>query len=228
MKRSLVALLFITISFQGFATDWAWYYVYVQTDYVQGPWLRASDIYKTGKDTYLHPEQFEDLFGSEADDLVNAIYGHLKKLSPARYKFSSTLSLANDTVIMQVNGKITEFDAVRNELVASFTLNGFPAVKIIQQGKAHVYMLKDITVPYMDLVLPGHVAIRTAKEEPVKKTSKDSVPATHTEAPPVTLKPAAVQQPEEEHSHNSAPAWLMISVAANVGLIGYILLRKKR
>ena len=50
---------------------------------------------------------------------------------------------------------ITDFDAVKNELTASYIINNFTAVKIIQQNRIGVYILKDVTVPYMDLVLPS-------------------------------------------------------------------------
>jgi len=63
-------ILFLTIGQNSFASDWAWYYIYVQTEYIQGPWTRADVLNKSGSYKYLHPKQYEELFGSEKIDLA--------------------------------------------------------------------------------------------------------------------------------------------------------------
>lgn len=154
MKQILLTLLlFIAIGQNCPATEWGTYFVYIQTDYPQGPWIRTSILDKSGSYTYLYPKKHEDLFGSEGKDLAIAIFNHLKKDTehPESYNFQYTLSLVADTVVIQTK-IITDLEAIKNELIASFTLNSFKAIKIIEQGKTIIYQLKDISIPYMDLV----------------------------------------------------------------------------
>src|SRR5205809_7734335 len=101
MKRLLTIILFLTIKQNIFVTDWVWYYIYIQVDYPQGPWTRTDILDKSGSYKYLHPKQFEELFGTEKEDLANAILAHLRKETPDRYKFNCTLSLSSDTVVIQ-------------------------------------------------------------------------------------------------------------------------------
>jgi hypothetical protein len=209
MKRILAILLFVIAGQKSFATDWAWYYIYVQTDYIQGPWTRMDVLDKSGSYTYLHPKQFEELFGTESIDLANAIFSHLQKESPKRYTFNSALSLLSDTVVIQVKDSIPDFDAVKNELTASYTLNNFPAVKIVQGGKTDVYTLRDVSVPYMDLIFPAYAETDTLSQ-------KDTVSA-------ISIPEVPIEQ--EPQSENKIPAWLILSAIINVILI-ILLLRK--
>lgn len=154
MKRIFTMIFFLTIGKVCFATEWAVYYIYVQTEYTQGPWIRTKILDKSGGYKYLYPKRHEELFGSEAIELANAIYSHLKKETehPELYKFQCSLSLLADTVVIQTEEVLPDLNAIKNELTASFTLNSFAAVKIIQHNKKIVYQLKDISIPYMDLV----------------------------------------------------------------------------
>src|SRR5258705_12783018 len=112
MRRLLAIILFLTLGQMCFATEWAWYYIYVQTDYIQGPWTRTDVLGRSGSYKYLHPKQFEELFGSEGIDLANAIFRHLQKEteSPKLYKFKCSLSLSADTVVIQTKEAITDLD----------------------------------------------------------------------------------------------------------------------
>ena len=123
---------------------------------MQGPWTRTNILDKSGSYQYLHPKLFEELFSisGNGEDIANAIIYHLQKETPDRYKFNYVLSIISDTVIIQTNDSIADFEAVKNELTASYALNNFAAINIIQFGKPNLFRLNDVTVPYMDLVFP--------------------------------------------------------------------------
>jgi hypothetical protein len=212
-KLFLAILLSFAIGQKSFATEWLTYYIYIQKDYLQGPWTRAELLGKSNYE-YLHPKQFEELFGSESISLANAILDHLRAETPERYAFRSTLALSADTVVIQTPDDIEGFDAVKNELAASFILNHFSAVKIIRRGKAALYGLKDITVPYMDLVLPGETAI-PPRQKP------DSIQA-GIQAP---AKP--VQAIPQEKTGNKIAPWLILSLLVNL-VVAILLLRRKK
>jgi len=78
MKRILALLFCLVISQCAFATEWFWYYVYVQTEYPQGPWTRTDILGKYDSYEYLHPLQFNGLFGTSdsREDIANEIFRH--------------------------------------------------------------------------------------------------------------------------------------------------------
>ncbi|HUM45332.1 MAG TPA: hypothetical protein PLD84_00295, partial [Chitinophagales bacterium] len=208
--KQLLILVFIFLAAQNcLATEWLLYYVYVQTDYVQGPWKRTNILDKSGSYLYLHPEQFEELFGTEKTDLAIAILNHLKKASPERYTFNPVLSLSEDTVVIQTTEAIADFDAVKNELTASFTLNNFPAVKIIRGNHAALYQLEDISIPYMDLVFPQDSSVQAETTAIQKPDSADMQPST----------PKSTKTISGDHSMNPSPIWLIISTFINIILL---------
>jgi len=213
MKYLLAFLLSFTIGQKCFATEWATYYVYIQTEYVQGPWSRTDLLNQSGSYIYLDPKEVEDLLGSDNDQLASAILSHLQKATPERYKFKSSLSTLADTVIITTKDSIADFDAVKNELVASFTLNSYNMVKIIQKGKVQSFQLKDISVPYMDLVF--HPLI-----QPKAAISKDTITSDSSHIAPTTLTAKNVQ------TKNTFFIWLSISALLN--LIFILLLIKKK
>lgn len=214
MKKIFFFLLLAPVMAKDvFATEWATYYIYVQKDYLQGPWKRADWLGQLDSYQYLHPQQFEELFGSEPISLASSIFSHLREETPERYAFQSTLTISGDTVIIQTPGSVADFDAVKNELTASFVLNNFSVVKIIRQGKAALYGLKDITVPYMDLVFPG------GKETLLFRP--DSITA-DTAASGAPAQPAVKGQPG-----NKLSAGLIVSVIMNI-LLAALLLRKRK
>jgi hypothetical protein len=220
MRRILTILLFLTIGQNCFATDWAWYYIYVQTDYMQGPWTRTDVLNKSGSYKYLHPKQYEELFGSERIDLVNAIFSHLRKETenPKLYKFKYSLSLLSDTVVIQTKEAIVDLNAIKNELTASFTLNNFIAVKIIQPDKTTLYQLKDISIPYMDLVFPADSILKTNTETLVKTES--------TKNDTLTSDPM-MKTSTSKKTENKIQIWLIISIIINL-MLTVLFVRKKK
>lgn len=209
MRRLLTIISFLTIGQNSFATDWLSYYIYIQTDYLQGPWTRTDILDKSGSYKYLHPKQFEELFGTEREDLANAILTHLQKETPDRYKFKCTLLLSSDTVIIQTKDTITDFDAIKNELTASFTLNNFIAVKLIQRNQTTLFQLKDITVPYMDLVFPTQNTSQPLQRQDTLTTSQQTEALTNGQ------------------TENKISIWLIISIVINL-VLTIMLIRQRK
>jgi hypothetical protein len=216
MRRLLSIIFFTIIGQSAFAKDWFSYYIYIQKEYIQGPWLRTDILDKTGNYTYLQPKQFEELFSISGDgqEIADAILAHLKKETPGRYKFKYTLSISKDTVIIKTQDTISDFEAVKNELTASFTLNSFSAVKITQCSKAKIFLLKDITVPYMDLIFPNQIAIQMSQsQDSLQKDTLTSALKTETLI--------------NEQSENKVSIWLIISLTINL-VLTFVLLRRRK
>lgn len=187
---------------------------------MQGPWTRTDVLDKSGSYKYLHPKNYEELFGFEGIDLANAIFSHLQKETenPKLYKFKYSLSLSSDTVVIQTRETIADLDANKDELTASFTLNSFIAVKIIQPDKTTVYELKDISIPYMDLVFPLSSTVKpdTLTAENAENRKSDTLTSASTTAG------STDEQPE-----NKISTWLIISIIINLVLTVLLIRRKK-
>lgn len=212
MKKCFVFLLLcFAITKNSLATEWAWYYIYVQKEYIQGPWTRADLLSQRDDYAYLHPQQFEELYGADEEQMVLSIFGHLREETPERYTFRSSLSVSMDTVIIRSEDTIPDYDAVKNELIASFVLNHFKTVKIIQPGKVSLYGLRDLTVPYMDLVLP---VARAAFQN--RDSVRNDTPAAD----------QAINEPVPGKTAKKWPVWLILSLLLNFVLV-VLLLRKR-
>ena len=213
MKYLIATILLLTIKLGSFATEWDLYYIYIQRDYIEGTWLRA-DLLDKSDYKYLHPKQFGGYYGMQGDGLAEDIVTHLKEETPNRYKFQYNISVLKDTVIINTTDSIADFDAVKNELTASFIMNNFNTVTIIQKGKALSFHLEDISVPYMDLVFPKK--IMPADEEDIDSLQKDSVKIINNE----TLA-------SSKKYDNKILIGLIISIIGNL-ILGGLLLGKKR
>ncbi|MES2429994.1 MAG: hypothetical protein V4556_03595 [Bacteroidota bacterium] len=211
--KKLLLILFLSIGIKSFATEWASFYVYVQQEYVQGPWKRTDVLNQSGSNQYLHALQFEELFGTEPMQLASSIFSHLKAFTPERYKFNPTISIFEDTVIIKTKDSIAYLDAVKNELVASFMLNDFKGVKIIQGNNVQLFLLKDISVPYMDLISPSTPIIIPANDS----LQKDGIIEVN---PPINL--------TSKKTLDKNYIWMILSVGLNLILIILLITKQRR
>jgi len=97
--RILLTFLTLTISLNSFATEWLTYYIYFETEYIQGPWKRLY-IVEQSNYKYLTVEAYEDLFGSDDEQLVQKFLSRLKNKKPDLYKWSYDLSFLGHTVVI--------------------------------------------------------------------------------------------------------------------------------
>jgi hypothetical protein len=218
MKRILVVFLFLICSKNIFATEILSYYIYIQTEYSQGPWLRTDVLDKLGSYNYLYIKEFEELFGSEKIDVANSIFMHLKKEteSPKLYKFKCDLSLLSDTVIIQTKDSVSNFILIKDELIASFIFNNFIAVKMIVNGQATIYSLKDISIPYFDLVYHTNNILQKNKQNNLSKIYD------------TTIQVKEIENKVFNYTGNKFQIWFFISLLFNLILVFlFIRIRKK-
>jgi hypothetical protein len=195
--RILLIFLTLTISLNSFATEWLTYYVYFETEYIQGPWKRL-DIVEQSNYKYLTVESYEDLFGSEDEQLVQKFISRLKDKKPDLYKWSYDLSFQGDTVVITTKEQPKNIETIKNEITATLTFNNFKAVQFNFGGKSETLTNNDLTVPYFDLVSKQATLINnTSKlEEPSKKNE--------------TIEPTETKNP--------LTIWLIISIIFNLAL----------
>lgn len=201
MKILLTFCLFTT-SLYATATHELTYFIYSETEYMQGPWSR-TDLLETSNFKFLSAEAYEDLFGSGDADLVNKMLFRLKEKKPDVYNWDYTLSFQGDTVIITPQKTIQSFEIVMNEVTATLTLNRFKAVSFHINGQQKTYTLKDLTLPYFDLVSGQPEVIIPDDKETSTTEFKDPV------------KPLKSQR-----------VWLIISGILNVIFLGILIMKK--
>lgn len=201
MKVLLTFFLSIT-SLCATATHELTYYVYSETEYVQGPWSR-TDLLETSGFNYLAAEAYNDLFGSEYIDLVDKMLSRLKDKKPDLYKWNYTLSFQGDTVIIAAQEKIQSFETVMNEITATLTLNNFKAVTFRINGEQKTYTLNDLTLPYFDLI-SGQPEASASNEQLI------NTPQAHESGKPL----------------KSQRVWLIISGILNIIFLGILIMKK--
>jgi len=214
--KGLLTILFLSTIYSASATHWMTYYVYVETEYIQGTWTR-TDILEKSDYKYLAPHIFQDLFGTEDIGLITTMLSKLKEKNPDDYKWTYELSVQGDTVILTTNETITELTTVKNEITATITLNNFKAVTFRIGDTEQTLTIEDLTLPYLDLVEPG-----------TKTVEPQQVIAVETDTPETqeTVEVTVTQEMPNE-VRNPLTIWLIISGLLNIVLIGLIIKNKK-
>ncbi|HET8964024.1 MAG TPA: hypothetical protein VFM99_09015, partial [Chitinophagales bacterium] len=111
-------ILVLIVSINANATHTLTYYVYYESEYVQGPWSRADDLINSNY-KYLTPVKYNDAFGTVIAELVNKMLSRLKENNPEVYNWTYSLNVNGDTVIFSPNKKITHWETVKNEITAT-------------------------------------------------------------------------------------------------------------
>jgi len=218
MKRWLTILTLI-ISLNTNATQWFTYFVYFETEYIQGPWTR-TDLLEQSAYKYLASEAYEDLFGSEQVDMANKMLSRLKAKKPDVYDWPYDLIIQGDTVILTPGGPIDQLETVKNEITATLTLNNFKAVIFQFTDRQETLTTNDLTLPYLDLVTAGQKSyelVAITENKTSKKT--DSQASTTASKPNVSV---------DKENHYSWSMWMIISGILNLGLIGVLIMIKKK
>ena len=130
------------------------YFIYVQDEYVQGPWRHAENVVE-----YLRPITFTELFGSEPLDVPLSVFKHLAVNRPDDYQWERQLHVAGDTLMIDVGGAIPNFDRVRNEVTLSMTSQSvFRHVRFRSADRDVTFSEEDVELPYFELVFPNRSA----------------------------------------------------------------------
>jgi hypothetical protein len=157
MKQFFCAIIgFLTSISAALATETNWYYTYHQTNYIQSTWVRSNLIEPSM--VYLHAQLNEDNISlSYLPDFVEKALKKLKEVNSPRYqglKIQVAEHETNQVLNLKFNKFPTEYEAIKNELVATFCINGYTSVELVTPKGLKRYTLKDVTVPYLDLRTP--------------------------------------------------------------------------
>lgn len=193
--KSIFTIFTFIISLNVYATHWLTYFVYFEDDYVQGPWTRADEL-KSSDYKYLSVETYEDLFGSEEADFVNKVVSKLKEKKPELYSWTYDLSFENNRVIFSMNNPPENLETIKNEVTASFIFNNYEAVVFNIGNQSDTLTIKDLTIPYFDLVSKQITSVNQTQENASVKAEN-----------PLTI-------------------WFLVSIILNLALIGYLIKRK--
>ena len=204
--RAFLTILTLTFSLNSFGTEWLTYYVYYETEYVQGTWTRTN-ILEQSNYKYLTVEAYEDLFGSGDDQFVEKLLTRLKTKKPELYKWNYDLFFKGDTVLISTNAKPENMETIRNEITATITFNNFKAVTFNFGNNSETLNKNDLTLPYFDLVSNESKYPKIETEE-IKEQSRPN------------------QTDEQIVKGNPLTTWLIISIIFNFGLIGLFIMKR--
>jgi len=208
--RVFLTIFILLVSLSANATHWLTYYVYYETEYIQGPWSRF-DILETSEYKYLDVLKYEDLFGSDATDLTNKMLSRLWEKNNTVYDWDYDLILQGDSVIIVPKEEIKEFETVKNEIVATFTSNGYKTVIFRFTDQEKAFTINDLSLPYFDL---------TTRQ---KENEKAITTTTSTDITENT-------QPNENHGNENILliVGLIVSCIINIGFIVFLIMKKKK
>jgi hypothetical protein len=199
--KTLLSIILLFAGLDTGATHWLTYYVYFETTYLQGPWVR-TDILAKSRYVYLAPRAYEDLFGTERYDLVEKMFSRLREDKPEVYDWDYQISLMGDTVVLKSEGPVRRRVTVANEVLATMTLNGFKVVRFEFDAWTDTCTLSDLTLPYFDLVEPLRPGMEPGRDN--------------------------ILLDLQEPGKNRPVYWLVISVLLNVIMVGFLVFRSKR
>lgn len=165
-KLSLIIFLFF-LAFSLKATHHMTYFVYVETQFAQGYWKDAGQVYEGG-DKYLYPHRYTDLFGTVKVDFYNKILERLGE----HHDFYSAVGLDSnrlkrvgyrefyDTLNFAVQPGLTsaQIKTVKNELTTTVLNAGeCEAIRLKfyrngQPEESRIYDYSDVDYPVFDLV----------------------------------------------------------------------------
>ncbi len=203
--KILLTILTLTISLNSFPTEWLTYYVYFETEYIQGTWKR-TDILEQSNYKYLTVEVYEDLFGSTDEQLVQKFLSRLKDKKPDLYKWTYDLTFQSDTVVITAKEEPKNVETIKNEITATLVFNSFKAVMFNFADKSETLTNNDLILPYLDLV---------------SKQTTQTTDTTKIQEPIVQNQTA-----EPTETKNPLTNWLIISIIFNLGLLGLLMMKK--
>ena len=208
--KELIILLTLFNSAEDASTHWFTYYIYIETEYVQGPWARTELLSHSGY-RYLAPKVFEDLFGTMKEELAEKLLERLREEKPTLYDRVHKLTLHGDTVNLEIEGIVDRRETIMNEVTATMILNSFSAVRFRYANQEETMTLADLTLPLFDLVSLSEEDSNDAGMESGQDSGK-----------------VRIGEPVASDSRNPLSHWLIVSVLFNVILILFIVFRAKK
>lgn len=207
IMKYIIASLFFIFSVKAQAAHWFTFYVYFETEYIQGPWSK-TDVLDQSNYKYLTVEKHEKLLGTVDEDLVDTLIATLKENKPELYNWNYDLKIQQDLVEITIHEIIENPETIKNELIATILLNNFDKLKLNYNQKSETLTLEDLTLPYMDLVF------YQSQEDADETSTVEEI----------------LEAREETSSDESSSLnyWLIASVILNIAFIGFFLLNRNR
>ena len=167
MKKLALIFILSVFALNLKATHHMTYFVYVETQFVQGYWKDAANVYESG-DKFLYPYSYTDLFGTVKKDFYNKLLERLGE----HHEFYSAVSLDSnklkregyreyyDTLNFAVQPELTapQIRTIKNELITTVLSAGeCQAIRLNfysngQAEKSSVFDYSDVDYPVFDLV----------------------------------------------------------------------------
>lgn len=207
IMKYIIAFLLLIFSVKAQAAHCFTFYVYYETEYIQGPWSK-TDILDQSNYKYLTVEKHEKLLGTVDEDLVDTLIATLKENKPELYNWNYDLKIQQDLVEITIHEIIENPETIKNELIATILLNNFDKLKLNYNQKSETLTLEDLTLPYMDLVF------YQSQEDTDETSTVEEI----------------LEAREETSSDESGSLnyWLIASVILNIAFIGFFLLNRNR
>ncbi len=211
------------------ATHSLQYFVYMEDEYVQGPWDYAEQL-QPYTFRFLRPVMFVETFGTELLDVPLSIMKHLAQNRPDHYKWKWTLRIAGDTIVVETRDKIPDFHIVRNEVALSMIAQGlFSYVRFRSPGQVITVGKKDVDIPYFDLVFPGTPPqnpnqsvgqTSTEEENSSQKEGGDTVPSISTDSSQPSIEPFIPSRPNKNEEPKLS-LWIGFGGMLVTGALGF-------
>lgn len=242
MKRIGLTLFLLVFAFSLKATQNLTYFVYVESQFLQGYWKDADEVYNSGN-KFLYPHSYTDLFGTVKKDFYNKLLERLNE----HHDFYTAVSLDSntlkkvgykefyDTLNFAVQPELTadQIKTVKNELTTTVLSAGecqAIRLKFYQNGqpeKSRLYDYSDLDYPVFDLVNMKRGRQRVTRV--VEKHVRDTIYKTRTdtvkqEKEKDTLE-GVQKEPGEMQRRSCWDRYLWLAVIA---VLGILLVRERR
>lgn len=202
LTKYFITFLFLIFSIKSQAAHWFTYYIYFETEYIQGPWSKTHLLNQSNY-KYLTVEKHNQLLGTEDEDLVETLISTLREIKPDLYNWEYDLKINKNTVEITASQIVENIETVKNELIATILFNNFETLKFNYNGKSEILTLNDLTLPYFDLV---NVQNNEKKSVEEKNNLKENVEV----------------EIEKNANTNSLIYWLIASILLNLGFVVYL------
>ena len=213
--KFLFSCFFIFMTFYASAAHWMTYYVYHETHYEQGPWVRQDLLYESGF-KYLVAKQHQDLFGTENTQMIEKMISRLQDEKPELYDWDYDVKIENDTVFIVPQRNTEASETIKNEISATLGMNGFDPIVFGAGDQKNIWRLQDISLPLLDLVTLSDDDNQSVKPE-IENQPDDTL----------SIKPLEKELFETSKTDkNSFPLLLIVSILLNITLL-ILLFRKK-
>ena len=242
MKKLALSLFLFVFALSVKATHHMTYFVYVETQFVQGYWKDAANVYESG-DKFLYPYSYTDLFGTVKKDFYNKLLERLGE----HHDFYSAVSLDSnelkregyrefyDTLNFAVQPELTpeQIKTLKNELTTTVLSAGeCQAIRLNfyqddEIHKAEVYDYSDVDYPVFDLVSmkkgrpPVTRIVKMRIRDTVYQTSTDTV--VHKKG-----KDAGEEAAEEKEVTRRKSCWDRYLWLAIIAVLVVLLVRERR